>query len=71
MPFIFIPSLFAAGQKLPFWRFAIRFWGYSGSEKVTGIATWEKKNIAALQKERLLKARTNLERQAGICGARI
>ena len=59
------PIFICRWAKSPFWRFAIRFWGYTGNEKVTGTATWEKKQIAKLQEERLNKVKNEIARHTG------
>ena len=51
--------------KSPLWRVATRFWGYTGTDKVTQTAKWEKKQLSQLRAARLDKQKDVARRLAG------
>ena len=59
------PIFVCKWAKSVFWKIGIRFWGYSGDPKVTGIRTWEKKQALRIQQERLERHKVELHRQNG------
>ena len=52
-------------SKSPLWRVATLFWGYTGTDKVTQTAKWEKKQLSQLREARLDKQKDVARRLAG------